>query len=98
MSFCCLTSAEARRPIRDGDEWVQGGQKSDTEEQREGPLGLTAMGRGRGTRWGGRGGAALLLPSFLKKCRADRVYLLPERDAGDCLNSSFSRQFTGMGF
>ena len=51
MRFCCLTSAEARRPIRDGDEWVQGGQKSDTEDQREGPLGLTAM-----CVWGGGGG------------------------------------------
>ena len=28
VSFCCLTSMEARRPIRDGDEWEKG-----TEEQ-----------------------------------------------------------------
>ena len=21
VSFCCLTSTEARRPVRDGDEW-----------------------------------------------------------------------------
>ena len=24
VSFCCLTSTEARRPIRDGDEWEKG--------------------------------------------------------------------------
>ena len=33
MSFCCLTSTEARRPIRDGDEWGKGGQKSETSKQ-----------------------------------------------------------------
>ena len=25
--FCCLTSTEARRPIRDGDEWEKGGDR-----------------------------------------------------------------------
>ena len=30
---CCLTSTEARRPIRDGDEWEKGGQKSETSKQ-----------------------------------------------------------------
>ena len=24
VSFCCLMSMEARRPIRDGDEWEKG--------------------------------------------------------------------------
>ena len=33
MSFCCLTSTEARRLIRDGDEWEKGGQKSETSKQ-----------------------------------------------------------------
>ena len=33
MSFCCLTSTEASRPIRDGDEWEKGGQKSETSKQ-----------------------------------------------------------------
>ena len=44
VSFCCLTSREARRPVRDGDEWDEkayqgrgrvgkGGQKSETSRQ-----------------------------------------------------------------
>ena len=28
VSFCCLTSTEARRPIRDGDEWEAGIEES----------------------------------------------------------------------
>ena len=31
--LCCLTSTEARRPIRDGDDWEKGGQKSETSKQ-----------------------------------------------------------------
>ena len=31
--LCCLTSTEARRPIRDGDEWQKGGQKRETPKQ-----------------------------------------------------------------
>ena len=31
--ICCLTSTEASRPIRDGDEWEKGGKKSETSEQ-----------------------------------------------------------------
>ena len=33
VRFCCLTSTGARRPIRDGDEWERGGQKSETAKQ-----------------------------------------------------------------
>ena len=33
VSFCCLTSTEARGPIRDGDEWGERGQKSETSKQ-----------------------------------------------------------------
>ena len=33
VSFDCLTSTEARRPVRDEDEWGKGGQKSETSRQ-----------------------------------------------------------------
>ena len=31
--YCCLTSAEASRPVRDGDEWEKRGKKSETSRQ-----------------------------------------------------------------
>ena len=33
VRLCCLTSTEARRPIRDGDEWGKGDRKSETSRQ-----------------------------------------------------------------
>ena len=33
--FCCLTSTEARRPIRDGDEWASGDRRMKPRNRRQ---------------------------------------------------------------
>ena len=35
VSFCCLTSTEARRPIRDGDEWEKGDRRVKPRSRRQ---------------------------------------------------------------
>ena len=35
MSFCCLTSTEARRPVRDGDEWEKGDRRVKPRNRRQ---------------------------------------------------------------
>ena len=48
VSFCCLTSREARRPVRDGDEWDEKAYQGRGRVGREGLSGTGTSGK-RGT-------------------------------------------------